>query len=99
MCLLIQIGTYRPRPRANPLTTLPTNNDESFASIEKNRRSANYPREEMTNKTPKTAGHRHSAVVTHMLRQRSGVPYEVELKTCKSCHRVLDERTVRRAAA
>jgi hypothetical protein len=53
----------------------------------------------MTNNTPKTAGHRHSAVVTHLLRQRSGVPYEVELKTCKSCHRVLDERTVRRAAA
>ena len=53
----------------------------------------------MTDKTPSPAGHRHNAVVTHLLRQRSGVPYEVELKTCKSCHRVLDERPVKRAAA
>jgi hypothetical protein len=53
----------------------------------------------MTAKNSQTAGHRHSAVVTHLLRQRSGIPYEVERKTCKSCHRVLDERTVRRAAA
>ncbi len=53
----------------------------------------------MAPKTDQTAGHRHSAVVTHLLRQRSGVPYEVELKTCKSCNRVLDERPVRRAAA
>jgi NMD protein affecting ribosome stability and mRNA decay len=53
----------------------------------------------MTNKTPKTPGHRHSAVVTHLLRQRSGVPFEVEQKVCKSCQRVLDERPLRRAAA
>jgi NMD protein affecting ribosome stability and mRNA decay len=53
----------------------------------------------MTSKTPKTPGHRHSAVVTHLLRQRSGVPFEVEQKVCKSCQRVLDERLVRRAAA
>jgi hypothetical protein len=53
----------------------------------------------MTQKISQTAGHRHSAVVTHLLRQRSGVPYEVERKTCKDCHRVLDERLVRRAAA
>ena len=53
----------------------------------------------MTDKNSQTAGHRHSAVVTHLLRQRSGVPYEVERKTCKSCHQVLDERPVRRLAA
>ncbi|MGH2921920.1 MAG: hypothetical protein ACRDKU_07645 [Gaiellaceae bacterium] len=53
----------------------------------------------MTSKTPPNAAHRHSAVVTHFLRQRSGVPYEVERKICKSCQRVLDERLVRRAAA
>jgi hypothetical protein len=53
----------------------------------------------MATRTPDNAAHRHSAVVTHLLRQRSGVPYEVELKICKSCHRVLDERPVRRAAA
>jgi hypothetical protein len=53
----------------------------------------------MTDKTPQTTEHRHSAVVTHLLRQRSGVPYQVERKICTSCNRVLDERTVRRAAA
>lgn len=53
----------------------------------------------MKEKTSQTAGHRHSAVVTHLLQQRSGVPYEVELKTCRACNRVLDEKLVRRAAA
>jgi NMD protein affecting ribosome stability and mRNA decay len=43
--------------------------------------------------------HRHKAVVTHTLRQRAGVPYEVERKVCSSCERVLDERPVKRAAA
>jgi hypothetical protein len=43
--------------------------------------------------------HRHKAVVTHALRQRAGIPYEVERKVCSACERVLDERTVRRAAA
>jgi NMD protein affecting ribosome stability and mRNA decay len=53
----------------------------------------------MTDKTSQTTVHRHSAVVTHLLRQRSGVPYEVERKTCSACNRVLDERPLRRAAA
>jgi hypothetical protein len=43
--------------------------------------------------------HRHTAVVTHTLRQRAGIPYEVEQKVCSACARVLDERPVRRAAA
>jgi len=43
--------------------------------------------------------HRHKAVVTHALRQRAGVPYEVERTVCMDCRRVLDERTLRRAAA
>jgi hypothetical protein len=43
--------------------------------------------------------HRHNAVVTHLLRQRSGIPYEVERKICSACNRVLDERPLRRAAA
>jgi len=43
--------------------------------------------------------HRHQAQVTHALRQRAGVPYEVERTVCAECRRVLDERTVRRAAA
>ena len=43
--------------------------------------------------------HRHKAVVTHALRQHAGIPYEVEQKVCSDCRTVLDERTVRRAAA
>jgi hypothetical protein len=43
--------------------------------------------------------HRHTAVVAHALRQHAGIPYEVEQKVCTDCRTVLDERTVRRAAA
>ena len=43
--------------------------------------------------------HEHKAVVAHALRQHAGIPYEVEQKVCSDCQRVLDERTVRRAAA
>lgn len=43
--------------------------------------------------------HRHKAVVAHALRQRAGIPYEVEQKVCTDCRTVLDERTLRRAAA
>jgi NMD protein affecting ribosome stability and mRNA decay len=45
------------------------------------------------------ASHRHRAVVTHVLRQRAGVPYEIEQKVCASCARVLEERPLKRAAA
>jgi hypothetical protein len=43
--------------------------------------------------------HRHTPVTTHALRQRDGIPYEVERIVCRSCARVLDERPLRRAAA
>jgi len=43
--------------------------------------------------------HRHTAVVTHALRQRAGIPYEVERKICSACEQVLDERPLKRAAA
>lgn len=43
--------------------------------------------------------HRHKAVVKHALRQRAGIPYEVERMVCSACERVLDERPVKRAAA
>jgi hypothetical protein len=43
--------------------------------------------------------HRHTAVTTHVLRQREGIPYEVERIACRSCGHVLDERPLRRAAA
>jgi hypothetical protein len=43
--------------------------------------------------------HRHRAVVQHVLRQRAGIPYEVERKVCSACAEVLDERPLKRAAA
>ena len=49
--------------------------------------------------TIKQLPHKHIAVVRHELRQRKGVPYEVERKVCSACARVLDERPLRRAAA
>jgi hypothetical protein len=52
----------------------------------------------MVMKKPDTP-HRHTAVVTHILRQRSGIPYEVERKVCSACQRVLDEKQVKRTAA
>jgi NMD protein affecting ribosome stability and mRNA decay len=43
--------------------------------------------------------HEHRAVVRHAVRQRAGIPYEIEERICSDCRRVLDERRVRRAAA
>jgi hypothetical protein len=43
--------------------------------------------------------HEHVAKRVHLLTQRAGVPYEVERRICTSCARVLDEKTVKRAAA
>ena len=51
----------------------------------------------MEQKTPVT--HEHVATNVHVLRQRAGIPYEVEQTVCVECHRVLDETPVRRAAA
>jgi NMD protein affecting ribosome stability and mRNA decay len=46
-----------------------------------------------------TREHKHTAVTTHAINQRAGVPYEVERTVCSDCRRVLDERPLRRAAA
>ena len=43
--------------------------------------------------------HRHTEETQHVLRQRAGIPYEVERKICSSCREVLDERLLRRTAA
>jgi hypothetical protein len=43
--------------------------------------------------------HRHREVTTHVIRQRAGVPYEVEQRVCSECRTVLAERQLRRAAA
>ena len=43
--------------------------------------------------------HKHNAVTVHAIRQRAGVPYQVERRVCSSCQRLLDEKTIKRAAA
>lgn len=45
------------------------------------------------------APHKHTSVTVLAIRQRSGVPYEIERKICSACRRVLDEKPVRRALA
>ena len=47
----------------------------------------------------RTRTHRHHEVTTHVIRQRAGVPYEVEQRVCRDCHTVIAERSLRRAAA
>jgi len=54
---------------------------------------------EVPRKMSRAKSHRHTTVTTHVLRQRAGVPYEIERKVCSSCSRVIDERPLRRAAA
>ena len=55
----------------------------------------------MTKKPQSRVGrlHKHRSVIAHALRQQAGIPYEIEQRVCSDCHRVLDERTLRRAAA
>ena len=43
--------------------------------------------------------HKHTAVTKRAIRQRNGIPYEVEQRVCTDCRRLLDEKPVRRAAA
>jgi len=52
----------------------------------------------MMNMPRKTRPHRHREVTTHVVRQREGVPYEVEQRVCSECRTVLSERALRRAA-
>lgn len=43
--------------------------------------------------------HKHTSVTRRAIRQRSGVPYEIERKICTACQRVLDEKPLRRVAS
>jgi NMD protein affecting ribosome stability and mRNA decay len=43
--------------------------------------------------------HKHTAITIHAIRQRAGVPYHVERKICSDCQRLLEEKTIKRAAA
>ena len=49
--------------------------------------------------TPATVTHQHVAKRVHVLQQKAGVPYEMERQVCADCARVLEEKTVKRAAA
>jgi hypothetical protein len=46
-----------------------------------------------------TNPHQHTAVTTHVLQQRQGVPYELERVVCDACKKLLAERQLKRAAA
>jgi hypothetical protein len=48
--------------------------------------------------TPQPHKHEHTST-TYAIRQRSGIPFQVERKVCADCKRVLDEKPLRRAAA
>jgi len=43
--------------------------------------------------------HNHTAVTVRAIRQRNGIPYEMERRVCKDCRRVLDEKPLKRTAA
>jgi hypothetical protein len=43
--------------------------------------------------------HKHNAVTIRAIRQRNGIPYEVERRVCSDCRRLLDEKPVKRASA
>jgi NMD protein affecting ribosome stability and mRNA decay len=43
--------------------------------------------------------HQHVAKRVHVLLQKAGIPYEMERQVCADCARVLEEKTVKRAAA
>jgi hypothetical protein len=43
--------------------------------------------------------HKHKAVTSRAIRQRNGIPYEVERQVCADCRQLLGEKPVRRAAA
>jgi RNase P subunit RPR2 len=43
--------------------------------------------------------HKHTSVTVHAISRVNGVPYEIKRTVCASCHCVLDEQPLRRAAA
>jgi NMD protein affecting ribosome stability and mRNA decay len=54
---------------------------------------------ETMNSRPSTIAHEHVAKRVHVLLQKAGIPYEMEQQVCQACARILDEKTVKRAAA
>ena len=45
------------------------------------------------------AQHTHVAVLKHLIRQRRGIPYEIERQVCAACARVLGEKPLKRLTA
>jgi NMD protein affecting ribosome stability and mRNA decay len=43
--------------------------------------------------------HTHNAVTIRAIRQRNGIPFEVERRVCADCSRVLEEKPLKRASA
>ena len=46
---------------------------------------------------PKT--HAHATERIHVLLQKAGIPYEIEVEVCADCHRIVAEKPVKRLAA
>jgi NMD protein affecting ribosome stability and mRNA decay len=55
-----------------------------------------YPESEMT--ASAVPQHVHDPATTTIVRQRQGIPYEVQQVICTSCRKLLQERKLRRAA-
>jgi hypothetical protein len=53
----------------------------------------------MTESPHRPGEHEHRAVTKRVLKQRDGIPYQVELTFCSDCARLIAERPLRRAAA
>jgi predicted nucleic acid-binding Zn ribbon protein len=47
---------------------------------------------------PRAIPHKHIPVTTRAIRQRNGIPFEVERRICSKCQRVLAEQPVKRTA-
>ena len=43
--------------------------------------------------------HKHTSVTIRAIRQRNGVPFEVERKVCRECRTLLDEKPLKRVPA
>jgi len=83
-------------------TYAPTTDRYNFVpglSVVVSDRTATFGRRAMNQILQRRRLHKHTGVRTYVLLQRLGVPYEIERTVCSDCGRVLDERSVRRAAA
>ena len=84
--------------RHNFVTLLSVVPSEGIATLSPRTMSNLFtPRGKFTSRGKRS--HTHTAVRTHLLLQRLGIPYEVERTVCSECRHVLEERRLKRAAA